>query len=175
MDDKTQNLPAVESQPGKKWSFWDSAFIDVAGIGATVVSGIAAGIYSVRTNFFKNAHKYELFQHEMGKRDNARGELHTSNSVLVGEKLISKIEEIETSYDKAKTATLKKTGLDSIQRQWRSLRKHQKWEAGLSFAVGATVALGIAGTIISSLHVNKKQKELEKRLDEINSRHNAQG
>src|SRR5690348_13740388 len=122
MDDKTQNLPAMNQQPRKKWNFWDSAYIDVAGIGATLASGIAAGIYSIRTNFFKNAHKYELFINEMHKRDGDRGKLHIANSELVGEKLISKIEEIEKTYDHAKTATLKRTGFDSLQRQWRSLR-----------------------------------------------------
>lgn len=154
--------PAAEE---RKISFFSTVYADVIGIALAVASSVGAAVAVINKNFFRNAEKEGRFTRFVTERDGKLKEL--AESGVVGKELREKSQKIKSGYYKAVETELERMEIGGAIDKLGFLGKHQKWEVALTFgAVMAGAFVGL-GSIISGREIMNKQRELDKRLSNM--------
>lgn len=143
-------------------SFFDSTFVQVAGLLTTVVSASVAARDQIGKAFFKGMNRAGVFTDLQKIRDDKIAQAFKGDPAQV----VSQVKKINFEYGKALEDEMKRFGVRNSFDKWEMLRSHQKTEAVVTALAVTGVALGAVLTIASNRRVSLKQDELERQAEE---------
>lgn len=160
--------------PARREGFFESIYADIIGIGLTVGAGLAAARIIINKSFFGN-----LAEDRKKKKDDVLRSIVDRDRERIAaahnKDWPQAIEAIEKKYQKNIKEELSEMGVNSILDKWKSLRGHQKWEAGIAMAAVSAVAIGSISSFLSNRRLDHKLEEIHQQVmsqqQEIPSRH----